>query len=311
MRILTVFGTRPEAIKMAPVMRRAGARDPGRSRPLVCVTGQHREMLDQVLELFGIRADHDLDLMRPGQTLDRRHRRGAGAARRGAAQRDAPGPACWCRATPPRPWPARWPRSTAGVPVGHVEAGLRTGDAHQPFPEEMNRRLIDAAGRAALRADRRTARGNLLREGVRGRAHRASPATRSIDALLETLARRPIRRGAALVATLPTARPGQAADPASPATGARTSAAGWSEWRAACAASPTAATWRSSIPVHLNPNVQQAAHAVLGERIRAIHLIAPLDYLPFVAPDAPRRPHRSPTPAACRRRRRRSASRCW
>ncbi len=155
MRILSVFGTRPEAIKMAPVIRRLAATDGVQS--LTCVTAQHRQMLDQVLELFGIVPDDDLDLMRDGQGLTYITDRDSRTPRRGLSQDPVP-TACWCRATPPRRLPPRWPRSTNSIPVAHVEAGLRTGNMHSPWPEEMNRRLIERDRRSAFSADRVRAR---------------------------------------------------------------------------------------------------------------------------------------------------------
>ena len=139
MRILSVFGTRPEAIKMAPLVKAVGA-TPGLVS-LVCVTGQHRAMLDQVLRLFEIVPDHDLDVMRSDQTLN-------GLVARILTALDP---------VLEREWPDRvlvhGDTTTAlaaalcafnrGIAVGHVEAGLRTYDLSQPWPEEMNRQVVD------------------------------------------------------------------------------------------------------------------------------------------------------------------------
>jgi UDP-N-acetylglucosamine 2-epimerase (non-hydrolysing) len=138
LRILSVFGTRPEAIKMAPVVR-AIERQPENFRSLVCVTGQHREMLDQIMGVFGLVADFDLDVMRAGQTPAEVMSRVLAAM-----------PAVLSQAKPDLVLVQGDTTTTAatamaaflhGIPVGHVEAGLRTDDISQPFPEEMNRRL--------------------------------------------------------------------------------------------------------------------------------------------------------------------------
>ena len=138
-RVLSVFGTRPEAIKMAPVVRALRAA-PERFESLVCVSAQHRSMLDQVLEVFDLAADIDLDLMVPGQSPAGIAAGHPGSAAAAASPRAA-ATWSWSRATPPRPSPRASPRSSSAMPTGHVEAGLRTGDRWQPFPEEMNRVL--------------------------------------------------------------------------------------------------------------------------------------------------------------------------
>src|SRR6185312_13166370 len=136
--VLLVLGTRPEAIKLAPLIRCLRSR-PGDFRTVVCATAQHRSMLDQVLEIFQIRADHDLDLMLPGQTLFQSTSRIL-AGLEGVFDAVNPGivvvqgdtTTTLCGAL------AGFYRN---VPVAHVEAGLRTGDIRQPFPEEINRVL--------------------------------------------------------------------------------------------------------------------------------------------------------------------------
>lgn len=160
--IMAVFGTRPEAIKMAPVIA-ALKRRPDAFRTVVTVTAQHREMLDQPLAFFGIRPDHDLDIMTPAQTL-------AGVATR-ALERLEP----VVRAERPdlvlvqgdtlTTFVAGWSAFFHRVPVAHVEAGLRTGHRYDPFPEEMNRRLTTALAELHF-APTDAARANLLREGV-------------------------------------------------------------------------------------------------------------------------------------------------
>lgn len=154
MKLLVVVGTRPEAIKMAPVIRRL-QREPG-ARVVVCATAQHREMLDQVFALFGLTPDIDLDLMRPNQTIN------ALAARVLAGlddvlAREAPD---WLlvQGDTTTAMTAALAAFHRRVRVGHVEAGLRTGDFDHPFPEEMNRRVVDLVSAANFVPTRRAAR---------------------------------------------------------------------------------------------------------------------------------------------------------
>ena len=160
-RVMTIYGTRPEAIKMAPLVM--ALRDHEHLTPVVAVTGQHREMLDQVQASFGIEPDHDLDLMAPGSSLAEI---GATVLR---ATTDL------LRADRPDVVVVQGDTSSAffaalsafyqQVPVVHLEAGLRTGDIHAPFPEEVNRRLT--APLAALHlAPTRTSRDHLLSEHI-------------------------------------------------------------------------------------------------------------------------------------------------
>jgi UDP-N-acetylglucosamine 2-epimerase (non-hydrolysing) len=140
LRIIVVIGTRPEAIKLAPVIK-ALACHPEHIQPIVCVTGQHREMLDQVLQLFAIQPDYDLNIMQPGQTL-------AGLTARLITALDEV-----FRAIQPDWVLVQGDTTTVmaaslvafyqRIRIGHIEAGLRSGDKFQPFPEEINRRICD------------------------------------------------------------------------------------------------------------------------------------------------------------------------
>lgn len=184
LRILVVVGTRPEAVKMAPVILRL-REDPSRFETIVCATAQHREMLDSVLSLFEIEPDLDLDLMRPDQSPNDLAAR-ALAALDGVISRR---PADWllvqgdtttamCAAV------AAFHRR---VRVAHVEAGLRTGDLHRPFPEEMNRRVVDLVSDAGFAPTVRAAVA-LAREGVPpGRIHVTGNTV--VDALGQIAAR--------------------------------------------------------------------------------------------------------------------------
>ncbi len=161
MKVLTVVGTRPEAIKMAPVVRRL-AREPGVTSG-VCVTAQHRQMLDQVLALFGITPDHDLDIMSPEQSAARV----AAEVLRGlepVLEEEQPD---WVLVQGDTTTAAAAALAAfyGGARVAHVEAGLRTFDPWRPFPEEVNRKVAGAICQRHF-APTPAARENLLREGV-------------------------------------------------------------------------------------------------------------------------------------------------
>ncbi len=209
MRILTVFGTRPEAIKMAPIVRRLA--EIAGVTPLVCVTAQHRQMLDQVLELFAIRPDRDLDLMRTGQGLT--WITTAVLDRIGAVYAELRPDRVLVQGDTSTTFAAALAAFYARIPVGHVEAGLRTGNMHSPWPEEMNRRLTTNLADLHFPPTEQSRR-NLLAEGVDPSRVLVTGNT-VIDALLEALAilefgRRPRRLGRAAPAA---AAARQAADP--------------------------------------------------------------------------------------------------
>ena len=161
-RILFIFGTRPEAIKLCPVVRHLLSR-PADFEVLVCVTAQHRAMLDQVLEAFAVVPDYDLDLMQPGQTLAQSTSRILAAL--DPVLRDSAPDIALVQGDTTTTMAGAMAAFYQRIPVGHVEAGLRTGDMDQPFPEEMNR--VVAGRLAALHfAPTEGSRRNLLREGV-------------------------------------------------------------------------------------------------------------------------------------------------
>ena len=161
MKVLSVFGTRPEAIKMAPVVKALSAADDMES--VVCVTAQHRDMLDQVLGIFHITPDEDLDLMKPGQSLHALTARVL-VGMQGVLERHQPdvvlvhGDTTTTLATTLAAFYAQ-------IPVGHVEAGLRTGDMTAPFPEEANRVLADQICHYFFPPTQRSA-DNLIAEGL-------------------------------------------------------------------------------------------------------------------------------------------------
>lgn len=277
MKVLSVYGTRPEAIKMAPVVAALG-RD-ARFSARVCVTGQHRQMLDQANRLFGIVPDHDLDIMAPGQPLHAIMSAILSGLTDVLAQ-ERPD-IVLVHGDTSTTLAATLAAYYARVPVGHVEAGLRTGNLYAPWPEEGNRKLVGALARLHF-APTDTARAALAREGVAPEAITVTGNT-VIDALFDV--RDTIR-------TKPDLRDGFARDFAflDPArrmilvTGHRRESFGGGFDRICAALARLADDFPGTdivYPVHLNPQVQQPVNRMLGGRGN-IHLIAPLDYLPFV-----------------------------
>jgi UDP-N-acetylglucosamine 2-epimerase (non-hydrolysing) len=271
LRVLVVFGTRPEAIKLCPVIRALKAR-PDRFEVCVCATAQHRQMLDQVLNLFGITPDYDLDLMRDGQSL-------AELSSRLIERLDpvleevAPGltivqgdtTTTFCAAL------ASFYRN---LPVGHVEAGLRTGDLSQPFPEELNRVLVSRIATLHFAPTNRAA-SHLLSEGVPQTAITVTGNT-GIDAVLYTRNHLPGRAVGCwngidqhskwVVVT---------------AHRRESFGAGFGRICAALRRIAEIDGVRVVYPVHPNPNVSRVVRQNLGGHPR-IHLIEPLDYVSFV-----------------------------
>lgn len=277
MKVLTVFGTRPEAIKMAPLVRQLQAAGGVDAR--VCVTAQHRQMLDQVLDLFEIRPDHDLDVMRPGQDLFSitgeilTSIRGVYELERADI--------VLVHGDTTTTFAASLAAFYLRIPVGHVEAGLRTGNLYSPWPEEANRKLTSAL--AALHfAPTTTSRDNLLRENVPAQAIHVTGNT-VIDALLTV--RDKLAASAALresqAAAFPFLRRGARMVLI---TGHRRENFG-DGFERICEAIATLARRYPDLdlvyPVHLNPNVLEPVRRLLSG-IANVHLIEPLDYLPFV-----------------------------
>ena len=273
--VLLVFGTRPEAIKMVPVLQALRAEGVDAR---VMVTAQHRQMLDQVLELFAVQADVDLDVMQPGQDLP------------GLLARILVGASAALGRLRPRLVLVHGDTSTtlaaalaafyARIPLGHVEAGLRTGDLRAPWPEEANRRLT--APLASLHfAPTETARAHLLHEGIRDDAIHVTGNT-VVDALRAVAGR--IDKEPALANKLASSFP--ELDPDKRlilVTGHRRENFG-AGFEALCLALRDLAG-RGGLqlfyPVHLNPNVQAPVQRILGG-VNDVHLVPPQDYLPFV-----------------------------
>lgn len=276
-----VFGTRPEAIKMAPVVK--ALQEHPAIDCSVCVTGQHRQMLDQVLALFEITPDVDLSIMQEGQDLydvTSRVLLGMRSAIR-ALQPDVllvHGDTTTCFA-------ASLAAFYAGVPVAHVEAGLRTGNLRAPFPEEANRVLVSRIAQLHF-APTQAARKNLLDENIsESRIHVTGNTV--IDALLSTrdsLAKYPVSFWKAyfhesLLGHLEVPETRMVL-----ITGHRRENFGQG-FVELCEAIRELASRNPSVifvyPVHLNPNVQKPVREILGSTSN-VYLIEPLDYLPFV-----------------------------
>jgi UDP-N-acetylglucosamine 2-epimerase (non-hydrolysing) len=268
-RVLTIFGTRPEAVKLAPVILEV-EKHRGQIENLVCVTAQHREMLDQVLEWFQIKPQYDLDLMRPDQGLAQFASRALSATSEvikevKPAMVLVQGDTTTCMAASLSAFYHR-------IPVGHVEAGLRTQHRYNPFPEEINRRITGTLATlhfapteravCALRAEQIPAEAIFLTGNT------------VIDALLMTV-RRPVNLdlnfsldGRRIILV----------------TAHRRESFG-APFESLCWALRDLAGRNENVeivyPVHLNPNVGDHVRRILSERER-IHLLEPLHYAQFV-----------------------------
>lgn len=267
--ILSVFGTRPEAIKMAPVVREIQRR-PG-LRSVVCVTAQHRQMLDQALATFQITADIDLDIMRDRQDLAALT--SALVAALAPVIRETRPAAVLVQGDTTTAMTAALAAFYRRVPVGHVEAGLRTYDRYAPFPEEVNRRLIATLATWHFAPTRRAANALLAEGTAPGQVFVTGNTV--IDALETVVAEHPEAAlqlseldGYKLI--LVTAhRRENFGEPLAQI----------------CAALREVADCRPDVrivfPVHLNPEVASSVHHLLGDHPR-ITLLPPLDYAPFM-----------------------------
>lgn len=271
--VAVVIGTRPEAIKLAPVVRELASRR-GPLAPVVVLTGQHRELSDDVLRVFRIRADHDLDVMRPDQSLFDT----TAAILTGLGEvfgRVKPA-AVLVQGDTTTAFAGALAAFYHRIPVGHVEAGLRTYDRDNPWPEEMNRHLVSALADLHFAPTTR-ARDALIRENVPRRAIHVTGNT-VVDALQAILAEReaappaPLRgldlEGKELVVV--TAHRRESWGP--------TLAGIARALREIVDRRPRAV---AVFPVHPNPNVSKAVRPVLGGHPR-VHLIPPLDYPAFI-----------------------------
>lgn len=277
MKVLTVFGTRPEAIKMAPLIHALAQDAFFESR--ICVTAQHREMLDQVLELFGIKPDFDLNIMQPGQGLSEISCRILSGLK--PVLEDFRPDLVLVHGDTSTTLMASLAAFYQRIPVGHVEAGLRTGDIYAPWPEEANRTLTGHLAQYHF-APTDSARLNLLKENVPDAAIKVTGNT-VIDALFwvrDLIARDPKLNQPlqAQYAFLSEQRKMILV------TGHRRESFGGGFERI-CSALAAIAQRHPDVqivyPVHLNPNVSEPVNRILSA-IDNIFLIAPQNYLPFV-----------------------------
>ena len=272
-KVLSIFGTRPEAIKMAPVIRQLGMR-PESVCSLVAVTAQHRQMLDQVLDLFGIEPTYDLDLMRPDQSLSQITAQMIEALD-SLLSREKPD---WIlvQGDTTTVMAAALVAFYHNVKIGHVEAGLRTGDKYRPFPEEINRRITDALSDLFF-APTEQARRNLLAEGVPD-DHVVVTGNTGIDALLWAAAR-PVNWDQPPLCDLPRDKR------LILITAHRRESFGENFRNLCLAIRDLAARYKDQChfvyPVHLNPNVRTPVREILAG-LPNISLLEPVDYLTMV-----------------------------
>jgi len=270
-RILSIIGTRPEAVKMAPVVQQL-AQTPG-VESLVCVTAQHREMLDQVLGLFDITPNIDLDLMQPDQSLAQIT--AAIFTHLDPVLRDLQPDWVLAQGDTTTVMAAALLAYYHRIKFGHVEAGLRTGDKYQPFPEEINRRVAGVAADLHF-APTETSKQNLLKENI--------PAWQIvvtgnpvIDALKQVAEKAPPQEVKQLLDKLGNGR-------LILVTAHRRENFG-QPLKNICLALKMLAEAYDDLqiiyPVHLNPNVQNTVYPLL-EPVSNITLLPPLDYLPMV-----------------------------
>jgi len=274
-KVMVIIGTRPEAIKLAPVVLELG-RHRAHFETQICVTGQHREMLDQMLRVFGLRPHHDLGVMKAGQDLA--EVTAACLTGLGRVMRDERPDLVLVQGDTTTTLAAALAAYYYRIPVGHIEAGLRTGKKYDPFPEEVNRRVATHLSDFHF-APTEDARSNLLLEGV-------SPGNISVtgntvvDALLLTQARL-------------AEEPSLAVDELGPTDGLRIILVTAHRresfglpFRRICEAVRALAERRRDVlvvyPVHLNPNVQGPVREILNG-LPNVKLLAPLDYVSFVA----------------------------
>lgn len=277
MKVLTVFGTRPEAIKMAPLVHALAENDRFESK--VCVTAQHREMLDQVLSLFEITPDYDLNLMKEGQTLNDVTARIL-LELKPVLQEFKPD-VVLVHGDTATTFAASLAAYYEQIAIGHIEAGLRTGNIYSPWPEEANRKLTGALATYHF-APTETSKENLLREGYDEKDIFVT-GNSVIDALL--MVKNKIdndqRLNSSLAARFPFLDENKKLILV---TGHRRESFGGGFERI-CEALAITARENSDVqilyPMHLNPNVREPVNRILGG-VDNIILIEPQEYLPFI-----------------------------
>jgi len=276
-KVSLIFGTRPEAIKLCPLI--LALKDHPDFQPHVCVTAQHREMLDQVLEVFGVIPDVDLDLMEPDQTLAELTSR-AITAIDGYIAKHRPDIVI-VQGDTTTTFCATLAAFYNQIPIGHVEAGLRTQNKFSPFPEEINRLMTSHIADLHF-APTQWAKKNLLREGIP--EHRVFVTGNTvIDAL--HIAVEKVQKNPPAIPSLPRELLNGETHPLVLITGHRRENFG-EGFKSICDAIATLAKKFPEVefvyPVHLNPNVRKPVFDILSAHSN-IYLIKPLAYLPFVA----------------------------
>ncbi|MFL0866841.1 non-hydrolyzing UDP-N-acetylglucosamine 2-epimerase [Vibrio parahaemolyticus] len=276
-RVLTVFGTRPEAIKMAPLVHALAVDE--RFDAKCCVTAQHREMLDQVLELFEIKPDYDLNLMKVGQSLNDVTARILLEIK--PVLQDFKPDVVLVHGDTATTFAATLAAYYEQIPVGHVEAGLRTGNIYSPWPEEANRKLTGVLTQYNF-APTETSQSNLLRENF-DKDNISVTGNTVIDALL--MIKDKIDYDKTLQLTLSEQFPFLHKDKKLIlVTGHRRESFGGGFERI-CEALAFTAKKHPEIqivyPMHLNPNVREPVNRILAD-IENVHLIEPQQYLPFI-----------------------------
>ncbi len=275
-KILIVFGTRPEAIKMAPMIH--ALKDDSNFDPRICVTAQHREMLDQVLELFEIDADFDLDIMKPSQSLEEI----TSSILVGLQQimKDFKPDLVLVHGDTATTFAASLAAYYQRIKVGHIEAGLRTGDIYSPWPEEANRKLTSVITDYHF-APTESSKKNLLREGIPAKSIFVTGNT-VVDALFWV--KKKLKKDKNLFRTLSTEFNYLDQDKKLIlVTGHRRESFG-SGFERICEALKQIAIMNPEIqilyPVHLNQNVQEQIYGFLNN-LENIFLIDPQQYLHF------------------------------
>ncbi len=272
LKLMTVFGTRPEAIKMCPLVLEM-RRYPEYIQPIVAVTAQHREMLDQVLELFGIKPDYDLNIMTSGQTLYDVTTRALMGLK--PVMEEAKPDMVLVHGDTTTTFAGALAAFYAQIPVGHVEAGLRTGNKYSPYPEEMNRKLTGAIADMHF-APTATSKANLLRENVAPENILVTGNT-VIDALQTTVRSdyhfadedfNKVFAGGRRLILMTTHRRENLGEPMRHV------------YRALKSVLEAHADVEAIFPVHKNPRVREIVDQELGH-LNRVHLIEPMEYEPF------------------------------
>lgn len=276
-KVLSIFGTRPEAIKMAPLVKALGKADSIEAK--VCVTAQHREMLDQVLDLFDIVPDYDLNIMKPGQSLyDVTTNILLGLK---PILEEFKPDLVLVHGDTSTTLSASLAAFYQQIPVGHVEAGLRTGNLSSPWPEEGNRKLTGAITKLHF-APTETSKQNLMNEATK-EADILITGNTVIDALLQVVDK--VQQDEELIASLQAKFPQlDESKKLILVTGHRRESFGGGFERI-CEALAEIATNHPEAqvlyPMHLNPNVREPVNRIL-KNVDNVHLIEPQEYLPFV-----------------------------